>query len=1456
MITRGPYLQRPAPDGIVVRWRTDVPTDSRVLCGPAPGSLSVCGESLDQTTEHEVELGGLSPDTRYSYAIGTASQVLSGDDAEHFFLTSPQPGARRPLRIWAFGDSGTADATQAAVRDAYLAFTAGAHTDLWLMLGDNAYPAGTDAQYQAAVFDIYPSLLRQTPLWPTLGNHDLYDPVTRRWPYYDSFTLPTSGESGGLGSGTEAYYSFDWANVHFVVLDSFDLPRTPGSPMLLWLEEDLAATEQDWIVAFWHHPPYSKGSHDSDLELELFEMRQYALPVLEDHGVDLVLTAHSHSYERSLFLDGHYGASSEFGVCDDAGTAGDPGDDFCAADPRTACPGGVIDCDSGGFIVDAGDGRPGGDGAYGKPLLGPDPHRGTVYAVAGTGGAEPGGGSLDHPAMFLSLDVNGSIVLELDGERLDATFLGHTGQVLDSFSIVKGLACPSGPYLDPDGDGLCNDLDNCPDAANPEQDDADDDGAGDPCDVCPADPLDDADDDTVCGGQDNCPLAPNPGQQDQDGDGDGDACDVCPADPLDDADSDTVCGDIDNCPLTPNPSQADEDGDGAGDPCDPCPADPANDADGDGICGDLDNCPLAANPCQIDSDGDGVGDVCDAPSPETCNAFASQDSWLSESFPAANYGGQSRLVARGGSGGRKSPVIRYDLGAIPAGSTLVSATAWLFVTDPDHSGDPVRVHRIVDDWTEGGVNWSNTGADFDATVEGSFSAASAAWVGVDLTPLVQGWIDGASPNQGLVLRPSSTGVESRYASREASPSSLRSCISIVYRCLGPDHDADGDGTPDASDGCPNDPLKVEPGICGCGSVEADADGDGPLDCVDNCPAAVNSAQADADGDGRGDLCDGCPLDPADDGDGDAVCAEADNCPATSNAAQLDTDGDAAGDACDGCPADPDDDADGDTICGDVDNCPGTPNAAQADADGDGVGDACDLPGDADGDGVADDADDCPANPNPLQQDADDDGAGDACDADDDADGVEDALDCAPLAPGLAAPPGPIGPTLRLGKSGGVTRLTWSRGVQGHLSHVYRGLGAPGQSASLGCFDLANPGTESIDPDVPPAGGFFVYAIGAANACGATAPGQASDGTPRGVSPPCPAGSQDHDADGVADGEDNCPLDADAELSDGDRDFVGDLCDNCPTVSNPDQADADGRGGDACAHLVDADGDGIEDSLDNCPADANTTQTDEDLDDLGDACDACPTDPANATTDADGDGTLDCNDLCPHDPAKVAPGICGCGVADATGDPDGDGVCGEADTCPHQFDPCQTDTDGDGVGNVCDTFGPESCTVFAAADSWLRQTSPGQNHGSDDELSSRQSPGNGMRPVIRFDLAAVPQATPLLSARAWLYVTERDDTGLPVNLHRITDGWTEHAVTWSNTASDFDPAVSASFTAPSSHTGLAVDLTALVRAWVDGSAPNHGLMLRSTSNGSESKYASRESQAGRRPCLEVLPLCDP
>ena len=412
-VTRGPYLQIGTPNSTIVRWRTNIATDSRVTYGTTQGSLTLSAGNGTLTTEHEILLSSLAPATKYFYSVGSTTQVLAGNDSTHFFVTSPVPGTASPTRIWILGDSGTADTNAQAVRNAYLTFTGNTHTNLWLMLGDNAYESGLDSEYQTAVFNMYPTTLRQSVLWPTIGNHDTAQSSNppASLPYFAMFTLPANAEAGGMASGTEKYYSFDYGNIHFICLDSMTSDRSATGPMANWLRADLASSTRQWTIAFWHHPPYSKGSHNSDTETNLVEMRQVFLPILEEAGVDLVLAGHSHSYERSYLIDGHYGVSTTF---------------------------------TSAMKKDGGSGRTDGTGAYTKPTLGLGPHEGAVYAVAGSAGQVTTGTPLNHPAMFVSMATLGSMVLDIDGNRLDAIFLDNSGVRRDYFTIVKGTV-PKAP---------------------------------------------------------------------------------------------------------------------------------------------------------------------------------------------------------------------------------------------------------------------------------------------------------------------------------------------------------------------------------------------------------------------------------------------------------------------------------------------------------------------------------------------------------------------------------------------------------------------------------------------------------------------------------------------------------------------------------------------------------------------------------------------------------------------------------------------------------------------------------------------------------------------------------------------------------------------------------------------------------------------------------------------------
>ena len=441
VFSRAPYVQLGTPTSMVVVWRTDDKITPVVRYGKAVEHLDqqIAGAAVVTrvafttnraelvalaqqnpeliklprlhsaplgTFQSEARVAGLTPDTRYFYAVFDGEKRLTPPDASYHFITHPVVGRARPARFWVVGDSGTGREAQAAVHHAMVNFTTkDKHPlDFYLHVGDMAYPAGRDVQFQTRFFEMYEPTLRNTVIWASLGNHEgaTSKGTNGIGPYFDAYVLPMRAEAGGVASGTEAFYSFDYGRIHFICLDSHDLDRKPGGAMAKWLKADLEKAKADWIIAFWHHPPYTKGSHDADKEKDLQEMRRHILPIAEAGGVDLVLTGHSHIYERSMLIDGSYNETNQ------------------AAD---------------NFVFDDGDGDPNGDGAYRKSE-GIHPHQGTVQIVAGHAGQSLGRkGTV--PLMKRTIMEFGSVMVDVDGDTLTGKMINKSGKVRDVFSMVK-----------------------------------------------------------------------------------------------------------------------------------------------------------------------------------------------------------------------------------------------------------------------------------------------------------------------------------------------------------------------------------------------------------------------------------------------------------------------------------------------------------------------------------------------------------------------------------------------------------------------------------------------------------------------------------------------------------------------------------------------------------------------------------------------------------------------------------------------------------------------------------------------------------------------------------------------------------------------------------------------------------------------------------------------------------
>lgn len=416
-LVKGPYLQIGTPTSMVIRWETNIATDTKVAYGTSSVALTSSVSNAVVSTTHSVQLTGLTPYTKYYYSIGTTTAVIqSGPD--NFFRTSPLPNTEGQYRFWVVGDCGNASTNQTNCKNQYLSFTGATETNGWLLLGDNAYSSGTQTEYNTKFFPYYQNdIMKNAVLWPSPGNHDYNNGASTATtvPYYSIFSTPTAAQAGGVASGNPAYYSWDYGNIHFLSLDSYGtvssnkMYDTTGA-QTLWIKNDLANTNKRWKVAYWHHPPYTMGSHNSDTEGDLVAIHTRFIRILERMGVDLILCGHSHLYERSKLMTGHYGNEASF----NAGTHN-------LSTQSAIYDGSANSC------------------AYLKDSL--TKKKGVVYVVSGSAGQLGGTqGSYPHNAMHYSNATNGgSLVLDFNANRMDAKWVCADGQIRDRFTMFKDV---------------------------------------------------------------------------------------------------------------------------------------------------------------------------------------------------------------------------------------------------------------------------------------------------------------------------------------------------------------------------------------------------------------------------------------------------------------------------------------------------------------------------------------------------------------------------------------------------------------------------------------------------------------------------------------------------------------------------------------------------------------------------------------------------------------------------------------------------------------------------------------------------------------------------------------------------------------------------------------------------------------------------------------------------------
>ena len=263
-------------------WRTDADTlATQVEYGTdtsygstASGASFFVGVDGTNGRVHEAHLCDLLPGTTYHYRVGGEGHW----SADQTFTTAPPKGEEAPFRFVVMGDSRDNQATFGLLLDA----AEEKAPDFYLFSGD-AVDIGVNMNEWDAWFEAGVGHMDRRPVVFAHGNHEF-----QAQHYYALVAQP----------GNEQWFSLDYADAHFVVLN--DTVASSGDKELQaqWMEADLAASTARWRFAMHHMPAYSSCTTHGSSE----ELQNLWSPIEEAGGVVLDFTGHNHNYERSVPL--------------------------------------------------------------------------------------------------------------------------------------------------------------------------------------------------------------------------------------------------------------------------------------------------------------------------------------------------------------------------------------------------------------------------------------------------------------------------------------------------------------------------------------------------------------------------------------------------------------------------------------------------------------------------------------------------------------------------------------------------------------------------------------------------------------------------------------------------------------------------------------------------------------------------------------------------------------------------------------------------------------------------------------------------------------------------------------------------------------------------------------------------------------------------------------------------
>ncbi len=264
-----------------------------------PQKEELYNDAEKETYIHTVQVSGLTPGEQYEYRIRTGKKATSWMPMTAFSGDS--------FKAMIFPDSQSSDYT-VWKQTADAAWQRNPDATFFINMGD-LVDNGQDASQWNAWFGVVQSFAEKIPAVTVMGNHETYTldwKVRRPEAYMKLFSLPKNGYT----QYPNRFYSYDVGDVHFVVIDTMfsemkDFEPTLQKDEIEWFKNDMAQHKKKWNIVLMHKDPLQyafnpnlKDARYGKREEGFSDEGKVWMPLFDAYGVDLVLSAHLHTYRN------------------------------------------------------------------------------------------------------------------------------------------------------------------------------------------------------------------------------------------------------------------------------------------------------------------------------------------------------------------------------------------------------------------------------------------------------------------------------------------------------------------------------------------------------------------------------------------------------------------------------------------------------------------------------------------------------------------------------------------------------------------------------------------------------------------------------------------------------------------------------------------------------------------------------------------------------------------------------------------------------------------------------------------------------------------------------------------------------------------------------------------------------------------------------------------------------